>query len=57
MAHRKPAPPIISEEHWQAILQAAAPLSTAADVERARGARWRIVSAISTVCANRPKSY
>jgi hypothetical protein len=36
VAHRKPAPPIISEEHWQAILQAAAPLSTAADIERAR---------------------
>ena len=36
MADRKPAPPIITEEHWQAILQAAAPLSAAADVERAR---------------------
>jgi hypothetical protein len=36
VADRKPAPPIITEEHWQAILQAAAPLSAAADVERAR---------------------
>ena len=33
---RKLAPPILTEDHWQAILTAAAPLSAAADLERAR---------------------
>jgi hypothetical protein len=57
VADRKPAPPIITEEHWQAILQAAAPLSAAADVERARREMEEIVSANSMSCANRPNSY
>ena len=33
---RNPAPPILTEDHWQAILKAAAPLSAAADLDRAR---------------------
>jgi len=33
---RKPAPPILTEDHWQAILKAVAPLSAAVDIDRAR---------------------
>ena len=33
---QKRAPPILTEDHWQAILKAAAPLSPAADINRAR---------------------
>ena len=33
---RNPAPPILTEDHWQAILKAVAPLSAAVDIDRAR---------------------